>query len=300
MKKLLIFIPIVLILAGLSGCMREKEMGLIYVCDYGNDRVVILDEDLNWVDSFAVTDPFGIAVDDNYIYVNSLQVGNDKIVKYNRTSPYAEVDSVEVYNAEDIHQDTSYIYVAEKTAVPPPTQHYYVTIINKADMSIEDRFDAFDPSDVNRTMEGVAVDDDYIYCSGQGSLRKFDKATHTLQVENDAVGAESNYLSVDSNYIYFTNDNGGIDLYNKDDLSLYTSISDPSRWHYDSFPLGDYVYASVVEYHIVIKVQISTDTKVAEFGVDGESGGDDSHLNGPGGIAIWSEEEEEVFGGYIG
>lgn len=293
MKKLLFFISIALILAGLSGCVKE-EMSLIYVCDYGNDRVVILDEDLNWVDSFSVTDPFGITVDENYIYVTCLQAGNDKIVKYNRTSPYAEIDSVEVYHACDIAQDVSYVYVAEKTDVPPPDQHYYVTIINKADMSIEDRFDAFDPSDVNRTMEGVAVDDDYIYCSGHNSLKKFDKATQTLQAENPAVGSAWNYLGIDSNYIYFTNDNGGIKLYNKSDLSLYTSISDPSRWHYDSFPLGDYVYASVVDYHIVIKVQISTDTKVAEFGVDGESGDDDSHLNGPGGIAIWPEEAQPI------
>lgn len=299
MKKALVFICIGLILAGLSGCVEEKrvKMDLIYVCDSENDRIVILDADLNYIDAFDIPgslSPGGIAVDDEYIYVVVWQPGNDKVCKFNKTSPYAEVDSVEVLSAANqLAQDDNYIYLAEKSAAPPPDQHYYVTIIKKSDMSVS-RFDAYPPSGVNNTMEGVAVDDDYIYCTGWTWLRKFDKGTHALVEENPSVGSSQNQIDEDPTYIYFINNDNDLKMYLKSNLSLYKTISDICTNDYPSgiAVVGDYAYMPAIGQHQVLKLEISTETIVATFGVYMESGSDDSHLYFPYGICIGPEEEE--------
>ena len=299
MKKLLVVLAV---LAGiiLSGCVRETQMKL-YVSDMGNDRIVILDMDLNYIDSFDVDaeGPMGVAADGENIYVSCPLGGgmavNDEVRKYNKSSPYGKVDSVEICcSIVQLDEDDEYVYVAGKTAAPPPDQHYYVKIIKKSDMSIFDTLEAFPPKGSNSTMEAVVVDDTHIFCAGQGKLRKFNKSSHALEAENPAVGAMWDQLDADDTYVYFVNDDGDLKLYKKSDLSLYRTISGVCSTPSGIAVVGPYAYIVAEEWYQVLKMEISTETIVATFGVKWESGNDDSHLYFPFGICVDGEWDKEA------
>lgn len=302
MKRLLV------VLAGivLSGCVKGMEMK-VYVCDSENDRIVVLDMDLGWLGSFAVTDPdpysipWAVTVDEEFIWVAMGLQGNDVVRKYKK-SDYSLADSVEVYGPWDLDQDDYYVYLVEKKQID--SQYYrYVTKIKKSDLSVS-RFESFPVSSVNRTTKGIAVDDDYIYVSGSQSdtgvrtIRKFNKETGEMVTENQSVG-ECREMGQDDTYLYCTNNDGEIRIFKKSDLSLYKVISNAaaSGWSMDVAVVGDYAY--VIDGDLVgatgqqvRKIKITTEEVVATFGVAGELGSDDSHLRWPHGIAIDEVDKE--------
>lgn len=296
MKKLLVVLAV---LVGLifSGCAKGTEMK-VYVADGDNDRIVILDMSLNWVDSFAVTDPDpysapgGVTVDDEFVYVLVWLEGNDAVFKYNILSPYAKVDSVEIYGCNDLDHDDDYVYLCEKKLISGEW-HRYVTIIKKSDMSIHDRFESFPPSVPNVSTDGIAVDDDYIYVTGYITIKKFNKSTHELVAENASLGgATVKQLGSDSTYLYATNSNGEVRIYKKSDLSFYKVISGLCVYSMDAAVASSYVYVvdggwdDEIKGQQVLKVKIDTEEVVATFGEAGYQGSDNSHLKWPHGIAI--------------
>jgi len=279
MTKALLFIFAGLIITALSGCVKEKEMGLIYVADTINARVVILDSDLNWVDSFSGV-PIRLTVDKDYIYVNTA----GEMIKYERQSPYAEVKQVDTTSFEDIDCDDDYIYCAD--AVPGN-----VEIRKKSDLSLVDNFDP----DLSY-MYGLAVDSDYIYCFDYQWIKKFKKSDHSL-VDSEELTDPYAYWGIDKDdlYLYFCGGIAGesLAIYKKSDLSEYKIIPDLGEEHRGVCVQGDYAFMTDYTKHVVRKIKVSTGEQVAVFGEEGVSGDDESHLNYPKGIAISPEEEEE-------
>jgi len=300
MKKLLLFIPIALILAGLSGCVKEKEMGLIYVADYGNSRVMVLDEAMSYVDQFSV--PFGpecVAVDEDYIYTNSY-TADKAIYKFDRASPYAVVASDPGPRAgEDMDQQGDYLYLAEEST----DEHLH--ILKKSDCTLQSKIEM---EDWNHLPEGVAADETHIFVScWNGKLRKYDRSTLEKLTEVDSLHYGRAW--VDDQYVYLAREGSGdanrrVDIYKKSDLSFVKYIDTGSGGsglldHHVAVE-GDYAYVSCSKAHIVRKIKISTNTIVATFGVEGESGSDTSHLSSPRDIAIPPSVEGEAIIAFIG
>jgi len=297
MKKLLTLILAGLILAGLSGCVEEKKMSLIYVSDYSNLRIVVLDSDLNWVDSFSDSGTSEQStIDGDYLFT----VGPLQINKYLRKSPYTLVDTKSTSGFYDIDSDDDFVYIGTKAS-----SDYKIQIYKKSDLSFVDEF----ITGLTKIIEGIAVDDTYIYCFAGNVLKKFKKSDHSEVASvniltQDGIGTWVG-MDKDSTYLYFTAALAGngelIGVYNKSDLSQYKTItiSDTNN-SMDVAVEGDYAYQVDYGAHVVRKVQISTGNIVATFGEVGVSGDDQSHLNSPRGVAIGPEEEQKVFVGYIG
>lgn len=287
MKKLLLFIPMALILAALSGCVGEEEkVGLIYVADTINARVVILDSDLKWVDSFSGF-PLHLVVDKNFIYINATA----RLIKYERQSPYAEVKQIDTPTFEDIDCDGDYIYGVD---VSPAN----IEIRKKSDLSL---LDNLDPDFFS--MYSVAVDSDYIYCLDYNWIKKFKKSDHSL-VDSKELTDPYGYWGMDKDdlYLYFCGGIAGESLiiHKKSDLSEYKVIPNLGQEHRGVCVQGDYAFMTDRSKHVIRKIKVSTGEQVAMFGEEGVTGDDHSHLNFPEGIAIGPEEEQEVIIALIG
>jgi len=296
MEKTLLFICIGLIFTVLSGCVKE-EMGLIYVADYVNSRIMILDEDMNYVDQFSVPNyPYCVAADEDYIYMNTY-AADKGVYKYNRQSPYGLVASDAGPRAgEDMDEQGEYLYLADETA----DEHLH--ILKKSDCTLHIKINM---EDWNHCAEGVAADENYIYVScWNGKLRKYDISS--LAKVADVASLHYGRAWIDDQYVYLAREGSGhrIDIYQKSDLSFVKWISTGGTggvaYNYHIVTSGDYAYVTDGSDHVVRKIQISTDTVVATFGEEGVEGSDESHLDSPGDIAMPPEEAQEVFGGYIG
>jgi len=284
MKKLLVVLA-VLVGFLVSGCVRNGgEKLMIYVSDYGNSRIVILNSDLDWIDSIDQSEEGStehLTADKDYIYAEA----GLNIYKYMRSSPYTFVDTKSVPVFHDIDSDDDYVYIGIHD-----DSDYKIQIYKKSDLSFVDEF----VTGLFSHIDGIAVDDTYIYCFDGGILKKFKKSDHS-QVASVDVGDDGIYtwkdMDGDSTYLCFNAGEVGngesVAIYAKSDLSKYKVISDISTYSWAIAISGDYAF--VVDYsdHVVRKVQISTGNVVATFGEVGVSGSDQSHLENPRGIAYY-------------
>jgi len=286
MKKLLVVLAV---LTGiiLSGCVREEDkMGWLYIADYPNKRIMILDTDLNYVDNFETPNyPCVMAADQGYIYMGSYT--DEIIYKFNRASPYAQVASQGNRAGFDMDDYGDYLYLAEVS------QTNDVQIINKSDLSLANSISDVSP-------QGITADESCIYVTnfkdGGYNLIKYNRSTlaEISSVDIKTPGRHYGGMAVDDTYVYvasWKNNNTVVDLYNKSDLSYSHSITTGgSASGYDEYHIavdGDYAFVVDEDDHVVRKIKVSTDTVVATFGVVGESGSDTSHLNSPYDIAFY-------------
>lgn len=260
----------------------------VFVSDVSNGRVVLLDLDLNWVNSFTVTSSYALTGDATYIYAD--RVGY--IDKYPRIAPFAlDSSSGSTRTTNDMDSDTDYIYLGVTMA---GTGDKYVQIYNKSDLTFSDEFD----TGLTSRPDGVTVDSTHIYVYGSfgDNLKKFLKSDHSEVASRDVSGdAGIGYvwlgMDQDTDYLYFTAGATGngelIAVYNKSDLSQYKIITiAATAYAWDVAVYGDYVYQVDYSDHLIRKVKISDGSIVATFGEEGTSGSDTSHLNRPDGITV--------------
>jgi len=268
---------------------RGRGEVFIFVSDVHNTRIVILDLDLNWVNSFAVTASYALTGDSTYLYADSIGA----IDKYSRFAPFTLDSSGATSTTNDIDSDDDYLYLGVNKSVGGQTKRY-IQIYNKSDLTLADEFD----TDLDGKPEGVTVDDTHIYCYGGVTtpdiLKKFLKSDHS-EVASVDVGDDGIYvwfgMDQDTDYIYFTAGATGngelIAVYNKSDLTQYKTITlATTNYARDIAVYGDYAYQVDYGDHFIRKVKISDGSIVATFGEEGVLGTDTSHLQYPDAITV--------------
>lgn len=251
MKKLLAVLAILAALA-VGGCVSQEDEGMIYVCDTNNGKVIILDSDLNFVDSFSAI-CYRIEVDANNIFL--AQTGD--IHKYLRASPYTEVDSVSTSSIGGMGSDDSNIYIG----VSRDVKKY-----SKSTLTYVNEF----ATGHTFPIDGVAVDGTYIYTHDGGDLKKWRKSDYGLEWTVAIDGSYYPWLGLDEygSYLFFTSGPGNgaaLSINNKNDGSNYKRHEGLSTYGY--YASGQVDYAYVVDYTsgVIRKVEISTGNIVASY-----------------------------------
>lgn len=260
-----------------------RAEGYVYVSDTQNSRIVLLDLYLDWVNSFTVTASYALTGDSTHLYAGWATT----IDKYLRSAPFTLIDTGTTVSSGDMDSDDDYLYLEETR-----NGEKRILIYAKSDYSLIDEFDTGFSLDV----AGIAVDDTYIYCYSEDSiLKKFKKSDHSEVASIDVHDVDGIYcgfgMDDDTDYLYFPAGQAAayelIAVYNKSDLSQNKTITvAATTYARDVAVYGDYVYQTDFSGHVVRKVQISTGSVVATFGVDGTSGSDTSHLKYPDGITV--------------
>jgi len=230
------------------GLLQSTAMARIYLADETRDQINIYPNNatgFNATPTVVITgsltqlsEPFGVAVDANYIYVANWEssgkvIGNSVTIypinASGNVAPVAEIigSGTGLGNCEGIAVDANYIYVANESTVDYPLGSICVfpktangnatpvAIIGGQDF-VNAGFGYFN---------GIAVDDTNIYLASQaggtggGAVAVFLKTstgnfTPGIILLNSASGLHApSGMAVDSNYLYITNEDAVSSLY---------------------------------------------------------------------------------------
>lgn len=253
MKKLLIVLACLALLF-VSGCVREGGEPMIYLADTDNGKVIILNDDLEFVDSFNAI-CFRIEVDAEYIYLAQAW----DIYKYLRAAPYTQVDTVGTSSIVGMGSDATHIYIGVSRSVKKYT---------KAGLNYVNEFD----TGHDLPIAGVAVDGTYIYThDGSGlDLKKFRKSDYGQEWSVDLGGTYHAWLGLDEegSYLFFVSTPGtgtALSLNRKSDGSNYKRILGVSTHGWYACAKSGFAY--VVDYgaNQLRKVNLDTEAIVASY-----------------------------------
>ncbi|MFA7709165.1 MAG: LamG-like jellyroll fold domain-containing protein [archaeon] len=309
--------------------IAADSQGFVYVADSGNHRIIKSDSNLNFVSRFPdnqytlriadpenLSNPYGIAYDDGYIYISDY--GNNRIIKkradnletvamFGLSTLGAGSGTTGVNGPYDLTVDGDYLWVVDYG-------NSRMLRLNKSDLSYSATFG----SSSTTTDEGfylprgVAVDENYIYITDGRNhrVKKHDKTTFAFVAKttdsnytNFGCGATQTYyptgIAVDENYVYITEGSCPyrIKVLNKSDLSFVANYG----WNYvtittEAFSTallmkldGNNLYVADYSNNRIKKIN-TKNFFVSEIGTIGVLGYMPGELYGPWGVAVSPEK----------